>query len=163
MKNKNIALGGIFTATTVVVLYLSALLPTMRISLIAISSFMITILKIETKGKTAEMLYIASSILAFLLLPIKSIAFLYAVLFGLYSIVKYYIEKLRNVKKEWFLKLFFANIVGILIYLVFRLVMMAEFQYVFYILLVAYNIAFIIFDIAYTKLITIYLIRRKKI
>lgn len=60
--------------------------------------------------KYAFVTYGATSILLFILLPNKFTAFFYFVAFGNYAIVKYFIERLNNLKLEWVFKIIVANI-----------------------------------------------------
>lgn len=108
-RTKRIALNGILGALAVICLLLAAILPTNRISLYALSSFFIAISIIENGIKAGWIFYGATSLLAFIVVPDKLGLIPYAVFFGLYGIVKYYIEKLNRIVFEYILKFVYFN------------------------------------------------------
>lgn len=109
MTSKNMALGGLLTALTMVVLYLTLLIPTNTLTLLTIASFMAPLALIRGDLKTAWLVYICSAILAFFMLPLNT-AFLYAIFFGCYGIFKSLIEKLDKLLLENILKFILFNI-----------------------------------------------------
>lgn len=109
MKTKDMALGGVLVAITSVILYSTAILPVSTISILTLASAIIPVCIIRSDIRTAVIVYIASSLIAFFLIPIK-IGLLYFLFFGVYGIVKYFIERLRKEKLELILKLIFFNI-----------------------------------------------------
>lgn len=110
MSAKNMALGGVLTALTLVILYLTLLIPTNTLTLLTLASFMVPVALMKGSIKTSIMVYVSSSILSLLLLPFN-IALLYIVFFGCYGIIKYFIERLDHLPLEWLLKLIFFNII----------------------------------------------------
>lgn len=109
MKAKNIALGGVLVALTSIVLYSTAIIPISTISILTIASAIIPVCIIRSDIKTSIFVYIASSLIAFFLVPIN-ISLLYFIFFGIYGIVKYFIERMRKENLEILLKLVFFNI-----------------------------------------------------
>ena len=108
MKPSNITLGGILTALTMVILYAASVLPVSTITVLTISSAIIPICIIRSNVKTAFIVYIASSILSLLMVP-TNIWLLYTLIFGGYGIVKFFIEKKRNIKLEIILKFIYVS------------------------------------------------------
>ena len=106
MKAKNIALGGILVALTSIVLYATSILPISTIAILTIASAIIPVCIIRSDIQTSIFVYISSSLIAFFLVPIN-ISFLYFIFFGIYGIVKYFIERMRKEKIEILLKLIF--------------------------------------------------------
>ena len=104
MKAKNIALGGILVALTSIVLYATSILPISTIAILTIASAIIPVCIIRSDIQTSIFVYIASSLIAFFLVPIN-ISLLYFIFFGIYGIVKYFIERMRKEKIEILLKL----------------------------------------------------------
>ena len=104
MKAKNIALGGILVALTTIVLYLAAFLPISTLAILTIASAIIPICIIRSDVQTSIFVYIASSLIAFFLVPIN-ISLLYFIFFGVFGIIKLFIERLRKEKLEILLKL----------------------------------------------------------
>ncbi|MEG0500996.1 MAG: hypothetical protein RR525_02045 [Cellulosilyticaceae bacterium] len=110
MSAKNISMGGILTALTIILLYLTLLIPTNTLTLLTLAAFMVPIALMRCNLRTSILVYICSSILSFLLLPFN-IFFLYTSFFGCYGIIKSLIEGLDKLALEWVLKLIYFNIV----------------------------------------------------
>lgn len=113
MKAKDIALGGILVALTTIVLYTTSILPISTLAILTIASALIPVCIIRSNIQTSIFVYISSSLIAFFLVPIN-ISFLYFVFFGVYGIIKYFIERIRKEKLEIVLKLVFFNIAFII-------------------------------------------------
>lgn len=113
MKAKDIALGGILVALTTIVLYATSILPISTLAILTIASALIPVCIIRSNIQTSIFVYISSSLIAFFLVPIN-ISFLYFVFFGIYGIIKYFIERIRKEKLEIVLKLIFFNIAFII-------------------------------------------------
>lgn len=117
MKAKDIALGGILVALTTMVLYSTSILPISTLVILTIASSLIPVCIIKSNIKTSIFVYISSSLIAFFLVKIN-IAFLYFIFFGVYGIIKYFIERIRKEKIEIVLKLIIFNtafIIGFII------------------------------------------------
>ena len=97
MKNTNtVALGGICVALATVFLYLSSIVPGAELTLYALSSVFVAIM-IEEKGVPAGLLvYAAAGILGFILIPNKLGILPFALFFGIYPAVKFYVERLKS-------------------------------------------------------------------
>ncbi len=95
MKAKDIALGGILVALTTIVLYATSILPISTLAILTVASALIPVCIIRSNVQTSIFVYIASSLIAFFLVPIN-ISFLYFIFFGAYGIVKYFVERIRN-------------------------------------------------------------------
>ncbi|NRY04558.1 hypothetical protein B0H68_003895 [Clostridium beijerinckii] len=102
MKAKYIAENGITIALTLIVLYAASILPVSTLTILTIASCLIPISIIRTSIKNTILVYVASSILSLFLIP-TNIAVYYISFFGIYGIVKYFSEKLRNIPLELFL------------------------------------------------------------
>lgn len=117
MKAKDIALGGILVALTTMVLYSTSILPISTLVILTIASSLVPVCIIKINIKTSIFVYISSSLIAFFLVKIN-IAFLYFIFFGVYGIIKYFIERIRKEKIEIVLKLIVFNtafIIGFII------------------------------------------------
>jgi hypothetical protein len=110
LQAKDLTLGGILTALTLIALYLTIIFKTNTLTLLTLASFMVPLGLIRGTLKTACLIYISSSLLCFLVVPLN-IALLYSLFFGLYGIVKYFIEKINHLYLELFLKLIFFNMI----------------------------------------------------
>lgn len=103
------------------------------------------------------------SILALLLLPDKFCALLFAVLFGLYPVIKSFAERLKNRIGTYIAKLLFFNAALTVLFAVMGTLMAATLpqilvEYV-WLLYLAGNVVFLVYDYGLTGLIRFYLAR----
>lgn len=159
MKAKEITLSGILTGLTIVILYLNLLLPISTISILTLASLLIPIALIRGSMKSAILVYVSSSIIGLFILPLN-IMILYILFFGIYGIVKFYIEKINKLPLEIFIKLIFFNIILLLSFFVFKAFIPIEITKLpIEIFLIIAEIVFLVFDYALTLLISFYLQR----
>ena len=162
MKSKHIAESGLLVAFTVVLLYATSIIPISKLSVLTVASCLIPISIIRTSLKNTMLVYIASSILGFFLVS-TNIAIYYALFFGIYGIMKYFIEKLMNMPLELLLKLISFNILLGTAYLITKsLLDIAMPNFSFWILWVALQIIFFVYDYALTIIISFFLSRFHK-
>lgn len=161
MKSKNIAQSGILIALTLAILYSTSLLPISTISILTIASCLIPISIIRTSLKNTILIYLSCSILSFFLVPIN-IALLYTLFFGIYGIIKFFIEKLDNLVYEIILKLLVFNILLFSIYTIFKLFIGFKIEFSLWILILIAQIAFLIYDYALTIIISYFMNRINK-
>lgn len=105
-------------------------------------------------------IYAATALLAFLVVPGKRFAVAYAVLFGVYPLMKYGIERLHRLPLEWVCKLAYAGCVaGFLLHLL-RLGILplagraADAPHAA--LVLAFLIAFVCYDVLFSKIIALF-------
>ena len=159
MKAKEITLSAILVALTNIILYLNFLLPISTISILTLASLLIPIALIKGSIKSAFLVYIASSIIGFFILPIN-IILLYILFFGIYGIVKYYIEKLNKLYLEIFCKIIFCNISLFISIFEFKSFIAIEITKLpLWLLWIIAQPVFLIFDYALTLLISFYMQR----
>ena len=178
MKARDIALGGILVALTATVLYATSILPISTLAILTIASAIIPICIIRSNIQTSIFVYISSSLISFFLVPIN-ISFLYFIFFGVYGIIKYFIEKIRKEKLEIMLKIIFFNIVFIIGFIIMQNVLgvniiaglevlMSKFfndsarTIALIILWIVAQPVFLIYDYAMTMIITFYMERIHK-
>lgn len=161
--SRRIAFLGIFTGISVVTLYMSAIMPTGKLTLYFLASLPVAFAIIEAGTGAGISLYFASCILSALISGNILGIVPYAFFFGHYPIFKYLIEKGRKAAAEIVLKLAVFNISMLLWYLLFRsifvnvlpvqvignLVLMAVF-------VIGMQLLFFIYDYAFSKLIFYY-------
>ncbi|MFL0268508.1 hypothetical protein [Candidatus Clostridium radicumherbarum] len=150
-----IARGGILTAIGVLMLYLSTISPTSKVYILGAASCLIPISVLLTNIRNSFIVYIATSLISFLMLGFKGSVIAYIIFFGLYGFIKYYIERLRNIPLEIILKLVYFNIsIGILFYL-YKLFFagLLKINLPFYEVVIMLQFVFIIFDYALTLFI----------
>lgn len=158
MNTRKVALSGILGALAVICLLLATVLPTNRLSFYALSSFFIAIATIENGIKAGWLFYAATSLLALIIVPEKLGLVPYVIFFGIYGLVKYYIEKLDKLVIEYVLKYVYFNIcVGITLISVSKLFgfsLTAEIPW--WLIIAALEIVFFIYDFVYTLFINYY-------
>ena len=82
MTTKQLVTGALLSALTLVALYFTFLLPTNTLTLLTIASVMVPIALIRGNVKTSLLVYITSSILCLILMPLN-ISVLYILFFGI--------------------------------------------------------------------------------
>ncbi|HEX2946422.1 MAG TPA: hypothetical protein VHT96_10750 [Clostridia bacterium] len=157
-KTKKIALNGILGAIAVICLLLAVIMPTSRISLYALSSFFVAVSIIESGARAGWLFYAATSLLAFIIVPDKLGIVPYAIFFGLYGIIKFYIEKLDKIVLEYILKYAFFNIcLGIAVWTVkdlFGFTVSSKLPW--WLLIIALEIVFFVYDYVYMLFVAYY-------
>lgn len=162
MKSKNIAESGIITALTLIILYSSNLIPISTLSILTLASCLIPICILRTSIKNAVLVYIACSILSFFIVPIN-ISLLYTLFFGIYGVIKCFIERLDKKFLEIFLKLCSFNILlGILYFVSSSILTELNLNMPLFIIWLLSQAAFLIYDYALTLIISYYLNRLHK-
>ncbi len=158
---KKITLSAIVTALGVVMMTLGAVFELFDLSVCAIASLFVAFVYIEIGSPYTVLVWLCTSLLTFLFFPSSVIWAEYLVVFGIYPIVKGYIEKSRR-PFWWPLKLLFANAVIIILIFLVKFITGVPFFSVdtpwikvgIYLLL---NAAFILYDIFMTVLIRYYM------
>lgn len=152
MKSKQIAESGILIALTIVVLYAASILPVSKLAVLTIASCFIPIAIIRTSLKNTLIIYTASSILSLFLIPIN-IALSYILFFGIYGIIKYYIEKARNLPFELILKLISFNLLLCAIYFAARSIIVFPSSLPIWVIILGAQAAFLLYDYALSLII----------
>lgn len=158
MKAKNITLGGILCAITILLLLGISILPTSKLTLFAITSAIIPLAIIRSTVKTAILVYLCTSIIGIILVP-KTTLILYILFFGIYGIVKFYIEKVNKISVEILIKLIFFN-TSLTITLLTLKTLLFSYLNIKIPILYVYGIGqilFLVFDYALTLLITYFI------
>jgi hypothetical protein len=163
---KNIALNGVLGALAVICLLLADVLPTSKISLYALSSFFVSVVITEGGIRAGWLFYAATALLGFMIVPDKISIVPYALFFGGYGIIKFYIEKLDRIVIEYVLKVAFFNICAALVLLAARSLFEGEIAagLPWGILVGICQVIFLVYDFVYTLFINYYRDRlRRKI
>ena len=163
MKSKYIAESGLLVSLTLVILYATSIIPISKLSILTVASCLIPISIIRTSIKNTILVYVASSVLSFFLVP-TNIALYYTLFFGVYGIIKYLIEKAKNNPIELFLKLISFNILLGIIYLITKsFLIISTSNFPLWIIWLAAQIVFLIYDYALTLVISFFLKRFHKL
>lgn len=161
-----IALGGIITALSLVLLLGTGLIPIATYALPGLAGALMIGAVLELGHKWAFLVYGATSLLCLLITPDREAALLFVLFFGHYPIVKSYLERIKHRVLEWMAKLAVFNLCVIacyaLIYFVFNMQDVAasfgEFgRYGALIFLAAGNVVFVLYDYTLSALVRFYL------
>jgi hypothetical protein len=167
-STKKIATGGILLALSVVTLFGAAFVPGIELTLYALSSVYVAVIVIESGAGMGWLFYIASVLLSAILVPNKAGLIPYVIFFGVYAIIKYWIEKSKKLSQpvEIILKLLFANAMLALGYAVFGAAFTGAIQLpdaAWPVLLAGAQLFFLAYDYILTLVIGFWLKRRPKI
>lgn len=121
---KKITFASIMTALTLVCLFGSTYIPTGKIALLALTSMCMLATVCECGIRVAWIQFIATSLLALLLIPAKTQAFIFLGIVGYYPILKLHIESIKNLKLEWLVKIMFFNALLIIVFFVLKYVIL---------------------------------------
>lgn len=158
-KTNNITKGALFTALSILFIYLSSIMPTNRLALLVLSTFIIISSIITIGINTSILVFISTSLLSFFLVSSKGIAVLYIVFFGIYGFVKYYIEKIRILFLEIFIKLLFFNSVAVILFQLYEklfvgIIDFSKIKISIYFVIILLQIGFIVYDYVLTLFVT---------
>lgn len=165
-KTKRLAFGGLIVALSVVSMLVSGIVPFAEYTCPAIAGILLITIVIDFNKKTALIAYAAIAILSLIVVPNKEAAILFVVFLGYYPIVKSLLEQIKSRIAEWFFKLVLFNATMILSYVVmiqlFNMQVFSEqlgeaYKYGILILLLLGNVAFVLYDIALTGVISMYI------
>lgn len=110
MKTRSIAQGGVFTALSIVLLYLASFLDIASWSIAMLVGLIPIFFFLYGEPKTGELQFGATALISLMLLPNKEVAIMYAFLFGLYPILKLRLERRMKKAPALAVKLVFAEI-----------------------------------------------------
>lgn len=164
MKNtKKITLAAILSALGVIVLLLGSIFTMLDLTMVAIASLLVVIAVIELGGWFPYLVWLVTGILALLLLPSKFSAILYLVFGGIYPILKAMFERL-HFAVAWVIKLsYFNTMLTVLIFLCNYVFKLSDtdlgYNWIVYLLC---NVVFILYDIAASEMIVLYLVKLRK-
>lgn len=108
-KSGQLALGAVLAACSVTVLYLACLVPSGRLGLTAAAGLFPMGALLAVGRQAGLMCWMASGLLAAILLPDKGVALLYLLFWGLYPVAKGRIEGMRKLPLEVLCKLIYFN------------------------------------------------------
>lgn len=163
-KTKKLALAAILSALGVVILLLGSIITVLDLTAVALASILIMIAVIEIGGAYPYLIWLVTGALSMLLLPDKFGALVYLVFGGVYPIFKAMYERLHPVV-SWVLKFSTFNVMLILMILIGSYVMgLTDTGLAFTLPVFALcNFTFFIYDIATTHLITLYLVKLRRV
>lgn len=162
-KAVQVAYPAILGALAVVLVYLACLAPTGQWGIVAAAGLLPAAAVVSVGLKAGFLCWAGAAILALLLAPDKFCALLFAVLFGLYPMVKSLAEGLRKKPVEYLLKLVFFNAAFTALYLTMAAAMLGSLPEILgssvWVLYLAANAVFLAYDYGFGKLIGVYIAR----
>jgi hypothetical protein len=158
--SKKITYSGILLGLNIVLLLISNLISINTMFFMGLASLIISVIVMEYGVNTGVVFYIASIILSFVVMPNKAQWLLYILTFGIYGLVKYFIEKGRPIYIEVILKLIFANLVAVILYLILKNIVIIPINII---TIIVYQVAFLVYDYVYSLFIEYYNEKIKRI
>ncbi len=153
-KASDLAFMGIMLAVNQVLLYFGGMTNFNETFFLCGASLIVGIVVIEKGIKNGIVFYISSAMMALLLMPNKLNAIGYIFILGLYTIVKYYIERIQNEKKEWVYKgIYFVIVATVGTIISIKLISMQVFWAIFPMIIVIMGI----YDYASSVLLSAYI------
>lgn len=152
---RKVAVGGIFTAISLIFLYFALYLPSIKFTMYFLAGMIPGLILVEMGLRQAWMLYGATSLLSFVMLGNAVSIIPYVMIFGLYPILKFYIEKIKRPIIEILVKLLFFNIAIAFVYIIwtklFLLNVHVDFPIVW--IIIGMQPVFLFYDYIFTRVI----------
>ena len=178
-KTKQLTISALLSAMGIALLFIGMIIETLDLTMAALTSFFCIFAVIEIGGAFPWLIYSVTGVLAVILMPQSLSGWFYLLFFGYYPIIKERIEKLKK-PVCWTLKVIILNLALALSVLAAYLLFFGQtdskslldaFTLVFgesdageFTAIAVYvlaNVTFIVYDIALTKLITVYFLKIK--
>jgi len=160
---RKLAVAAMLCALGVVFLYLGSVIEVLDLTMVAIASLFVFFAVIEMGASYPYLIYLVTAVLSLLLLPSKFAAGTYLLFGGIYPVLKAMFEKCHRMA-AWALKLCYFNVI--------LSILLAASLYLFHVEdldmgfnLLTYglaNVTFVLYDIAATLLVTMYLVKLRK-
>ena len=165
MRRKNsaarVAYPAILAALAVVLVYLGSIAPRGGIGIVAAAGVLMAGAVISVSLRAGFLCWAAVSFLTFLMVPDKFCALAFAVLFGLYPMIKSIVEARRWPKPlEIAAKLAFFNAALTVLWLVMRAALLGSLP--LWAVYIIGNIVFLLYDCGFSGLIALYIARVDK-
>ena len=160
--SKKIAFSSILCAISVVILFLGSVIEVIDITTAAFASFVVVTAMIEFGSYYPVLIFFSTSVLSFLLLPNKTVAFMYILFFGYYPILKRYIERLKPAF-SFIAKLILFNIIAIAYYCIAKYVLFPGSEQIKLYLILLINVIFFTLDFSITLFVGAYVQRFRKL
>ncbi|MBE6952436.1 MAG: hypothetical protein E7452_02655 [Ruminococcaceae bacterium] len=159
-STKKLVFTSLMAAAAIVLMVVASFVPTMSVSLAVIAGLFVAAAFLECGRTHAFLCYLTASILGLLLVPDRSVALMFVLLFGSYPIFKSVAESAREVWVEYLLKFAFCNAMLVLLYFLLKsfatLPKLPEVKFVYPLTLLVLNIVFFIYDLGFSKLVSLY-------
>ncbi len=168
-NSKNIALGGVVAALSLVLMFLTSVLPFGVYAFPTFAGILLVVIVIEIGYSWAVSVFVVVALLSFLFVANKEAALYYAAFLGFYPIIKSLLERIN---KKWLCYLLKFSIFNICVIIAFYIgiavlsIPSESFKlfglYLPWLFLIIGNIFFILYDVCVTRLVTLYLYKYHK-
>lgn len=164
-KSTQIALGGMFSALCLILMFLTGIFPFATYVLPALAGAMLVAVVLENGRRTAVLVYVSVALLSVFIVPDREAAMLFIVFFGYYPIIKELLERIPGKPAGYLAKLalFNAAVIAGFLFLTYALGMtellgeMNSFgKYTAQALLAGGNVLFLMYDYLLTKYTLLY-------
>lgn len=155
---RRVAFCGVLSAITVILAYFASFAPTGKFSLYALSSLPVALAIIEFGIGTGLLVYASAILLTFFMTGFFG-SLPYTVFFGLYPLLKYYIEKSNKFLLEIVLKVIAFNILLLIYYIVTVKLFSPSIAVLgnkLYLIIIAAQFVFFVYDYVFTRLLYYY-------
>lgn len=162
-QTKRLALCAILAGLSLAILYVGALSGIFDLCAVVVGALCTAFVVLEIGGIYPWLTTAVTGTLAVLLLPDKFVALEYVVLGGLYPIIKSFLERFGRIL-SWTLKLIYFNCALTVCVLLSMFVLQSQ-DFVsasWIVIYAAGNVFFVIYDIALTSFISVYVLRLRK-
>ncbi|MDO4541220.1 MAG: hypothetical protein Q4C00_00125 [Bacillota bacterium] len=157
-NTRKLALAGIMTAFTVMILFGAMIVPNLKLFLYGLSSLPMAVVVMECDKKTGLLFYVASALLCFILLPDKVAALPYIVVLGLYGLIKAVAEGSPNTLTEWLIKIIYFNAsLSLYLWLIIKIfIPNISFPIPLWIIIIGAEAIFVAYDFIYSYCVSFY-------
>ncbi|MCM1328547.1 MAG: hypothetical protein NC253_03825 [Ruminococcus sp.] len=161
-----VSLGGVISALCLVLMFLTAVFPTLSMTMPLFAGMLITVVAIEVSSSWSLVTYATVAVLAFFVTPDKEAWLFFTFLFGYYPVAKSYFEKMKFKLLGWLCKLAVFNVSIVIIFNLLNAIfgtveLVEEFEFlhewVIPALLIAGNLIFLLYDYTLTLVTACYL------
>ncbi len=151
---KHLTKGSIISSLTIILFLISRVFQVADLTLLTFSSILVcmSIIKFGTKS---SMIIISSSLIGSIVCGVIEYSILYLLFFGTYPLVKYYIERINSLLREFLIKIIYFNIIFISIFFVYiRLFLPININFnVLIAIVTSFSVLFVMYDIFLTQII----------
>lgn len=159
---KQAAFVGVFSALSLGCLLFAAIVPSGRLGIVALSGVVNAAAVVSGGLPAGAFCYAVTGILGLLLSPDKGNALLYLLFMGVYPLVKYEAEQLKQRSLEWLCKLVFFNLMLSVFWFGLREVLLSALPPSFEQVGLLYgigNLVFVLYDFGFSRVIAFYIQR----
>lgn len=157
---KKLTLSSVMVALGAVIMALGSMVEVLDLSVLVLASLIMVFIYLEIGSPYTWLTWLATSLITFLIFPGKTVWLNYLLVFGIYPLLKAYIEKLP--KAVWIIvKLVYANAVVWAMFFLMELIFGVPFfekdaLWLKAVLYVIINVAFLAYDLFITMAVRVY-------